>query len=141
MMYRILRGPSLLRTTGLSFFWGVSVFGLGVLLDHILASFGVDGFVAIIDDLLVGMAAGALVFAYEMHRYKAMLQQMRIIAEMNHHIRNALQPILYSTYLGEQAQQIRLIEQGTERIQWALREVLPGEFRDAPSWEEPRNAA
>jgi light-regulated signal transduction histidine kinase (bacteriophytochrome) len=87
------------------------------------------------------MVAGALVFAYELHRYNAMLRQMRIIAEMNHHIRNALQPILYSAYLKEQTQQIRMIEQGTERIQWALREILPGQFQETPSWKDRTDAA
>jgi hypothetical protein len=141
-MYRKVGRPSLLRSAGLGFFWGFSVFVLGVLLDRTLARFGINGIAAVIDDLLIGMVAGALVFAYELHRYNAMLRQMRIIADMNHHIRNALQPIVYSTYLAEQAQQVRMIEQGTERIQWALREILPGEFREAAaSSQEPRNAA
>jgi hypothetical protein len=141
MMYRILGRPSLLRSAGLGFFWGFSVFGLGVLLDHMLVYFGINGLTAAIDDLLIGMVAGVLVFGYELHRYNAMLRQMRIIAEMNHHIRNALQPILYSAYLKEQAQQVRMIEQGTERIQWALREILPGEFQETPSWKDRSDAA
>jgi len=121
--------------------WGVFVFLLGVLLEHILTRLGVTGITAVIDDLLVGMVAGTLVFAYELHRHKAMLRQMRVIAEMNHHIRNALQPILYSAYLKEQAKQIQMIEQGTERIQWALREILPGEFQETPSWKSRTDAA
>jgi hypothetical protein len=52
---------------------------------------------------------------------------MHVIAEMNHHVRNALQPIMYSPYLKEQAEQVRTIQEGTRRIEWALREVLPGE--------------
>ena len=117
MMYRKLHISSLLRPAGRSFLWGVFVFLLGVLLEHILTRLGVTGITAVIDDLLVGMVAGTLVFAYELHRHKAMLRQMRVIAEMNHHIRNALQPILYSAYLKEQSKQIQMIEQGTERIQ------------------------
>ncbi len=141
MMYRKVRSPSLLRSTGLGFFWGFAVFLLGVLLDHALTRIGINGMTVVVDDLLIGMVAGALVFAYEVRRYNAMLRQMRIIAEMNHHIRNALQPILYSAYLKEQAQQIRMIEQGTERIQWALKEILPGEFQQVPSWKEHRDVA
>jgi hypothetical protein len=37
-----------------------------------------------------------------------------------------LQPIMYSPYVKEQAEQIRIIQEGTERIQWALQEILPG---------------
>jgi hypothetical protein len=40
--------------------------------------------------LLIGLLAGILVFAYERHRHKVILEKMRMIAEMNHHVRNAL---------------------------------------------------
>jgi hypothetical protein len=44
---------------------------------------------------------------------------------MNHHVRNALQTIAYSPYT-EQEKQIRMIAESVSRIEWALREVLPG---------------
>ncbi len=53
---------------------------------------------------------------------------MKTIAELNHHIRNALQVI---KFLGGQqrsaldAMQLQLINDSVERIEWALREVLP----------------
>lgn len=64
--------------------------------------------------------------------HKIVLERMRVIAEMNHHVRNALQPILYSPFLKEEAEQVRIIHEGTQRIEWALREVLPGETETAP---------
>jgi hypothetical protein len=87
---------------------------------------------ALVDDLLIGVLAGVLVFAYERHQHKLILEKMRVISEMNHHVRNALQPIMYSPYLKEQAEQVRTIQEGTRRIEWALREVLPAED-SAPS--------
>jgi len=45
---------------------------------------------------------------------------------MNHHVRNALQSISLSPY-ADQAQQIQLLDESSRRIQWALREILPGE--------------
>jgi hypothetical protein len=126
-MYRRLNPPSLLRRAGMSFALGSAVFLLGALLENTLDRFGIHGVSALIDDLLIGVLAGFLVFVYESHRHKAMLRRMRVIAEMNHHVRNALQPILYSPYMKGQAEQVRIIQEGTERIQWALREVLPGE--------------
>lgn len=96
-------------------------------MENLLGQFAIHGVSALIDNLLVGIAAGFLVFAYELHRHNAMLRQVRVIAEMNHHVRNALQPILYSPYLKEQAEQIRIVKEGIDRIQWALKEVLPGE--------------
>jgi hypothetical protein len=106
---------------------GCGIFLLGVTLRTLLDKLGVSGVTAVIDDLLIGVLAGVLVFAYERHQHKLMLEKMRVISEMNHHVRNALQPIMYSPYLKEQAEQVRIIQEGTRRIEWALREVLPGE--------------
>ncbi|HZS27085.1 MAG TPA: hypothetical protein VFB76_07625 [Candidatus Angelobacter sp.] len=142
MMYRKLNPPSLLRRTGVSFLLGLSVFLLGVLLEGALNKFGISGTSALLDDLLIGILAGCVVFAYELHQHKTILRQMRVIAEMNHHVRNALQPILYSPYVSEQAEQIRIIQESTQRIQWALREVLPGgEADEMPPYKGSSAAA
>lgn len=120
------------RRTIFSFFLGFGIFLLGVALRTALDILGVGGVTALIDDLLIGILAGVVVFAYERHQHKIVLERMRVIAEMNHHVRNALQPILYSPFLKEEAEQVRIIHEGTQRIEWALREVLPGETETAP---------
>ncbi len=140
-MYRKLNSPSLTRRAGTSFCLGFLVFVLGALLENALDRLSVSGLSALVDDLLIGLIAGAVVFAYEWHQHKAIGRQMKVIAEMNHHIRNALQPILYSPYLKEQAEQIRIIQQGTERIQWALSEVLPGDRDEATPVRKSGKAA
>ena len=124
-----------------SFFLGFGIFILGVALRTVLDKLDVGGVPALVDDLLVGIAAGAMVFAYERHQHKLVLARMRVIAEMNHHVRNALQPIIYSPFLKEQAEQIRIIQEGTRRIEWALREVLPREAESAPPESKSRPAA
>ncbi len=101
----------------------------------------VTGITAGVDDLLIGVLAGLLVFAYERHQHKAVLDRMRIIADMNHHVRNALQTILYSPFLEEQTEQVRIIQEGTRRIEWALREVLPGKTAEDPPTPETKSAA
>jgi hypothetical protein len=131
----------MLRLALFSFFLGFGIFILGVALRTVLDKLGVGGVPALIDDLLVGIVAGAMVFAYERHQHKLVLARMRVIAEMNHHVRNALQPILYSPFLQEQAEQVRTIQEGTRRIEWALREVLPGEAEPAPPESKSKSAA
>lgn len=123
-----------------SFGLGFGIFILGVALRTLLDNWGVTGVTAAIDDLLIGLLAGILVFAYERHRHKVILEKMRMIAEMNHHVRNALQPIIYSPYLKEQSEQVKIIQEGIHRIEWALREVLPGE-NAAPLSPKPKSAA
>jgi len=55
------------------------------------------------------------------------LARMQVIAEMNHHIRNALAPIALSVDAIENQQLIQIISDGVDRIDWALREILPRE--------------
>jgi hypothetical protein len=122
------RKPITLKARAIySFGLGFGIFVLGVTLRTLLDNLGVRGVTAAIDDMLIGLLAGVLVFIYERHQHKVVLEKMRVIGEMNHHVRNALQPIIYSPYLKEQAEQVKIIQEGTRRIEWALREVLAGE--------------
>ena len=140
------RKPITLKARAMySFGLGFGIFVLGVTLRTLLDNWSVTGVTAVVDDLLIGLLAGLLVFAYERHQHKVILEKMRMIAEMNHHVRNALQPIIYSPYLKEQAEQVKIIQEGTRRIEWALREVLPGDD-SAPSsakssTSQPKSAA
>jgi signal transduction histidine kinase len=56
------------------------------------------------------------------------IARMQVIAEVNHHIRNALAPISLSVDAIENRQLISIISDGVDRIDWALREVLPREL-------------
>jgi hypothetical protein len=59
---------------------------------------------------------------------------MHTIAELNHHIRNALQVIKFlggQQRSGLDAMQLQLINDSVDRIEWALREVLPRYPQDA----------
>lgn len=124
-MSRTPKVPSLLRRVGLSFVLGFGLFVLGAMLQGVLGRKGLTGISIYVDDLVLGVIAGLVVFAYEQRRHKAMLDKIAMISAMNHHVRNALQAISYAPYT-EQAKQIQLIQQSVSRIQWALQEVLPG---------------
>jgi signal transduction histidine kinase len=63
------------------------------------------------------------------------IARMQVISEMNHHIRNALAPISLSVDAIENQQLIRIISEGVDRIDWALREILP---RELPFADEER---
>jgi hypothetical protein len=58
-------------------------------------------------------------------RYYVVCQRLEMIAEMNHHIRNALELIQLSAHTTHNAQLIANIDAAAGRIQWALREILP----------------
>ena|ERR1700683_3060475 len=71
-------------------------------------------------------------------RHRLTMARMQVISEMNHHIRNALAPISLSVDAIENQQLIRVISDGVDRIEWALREILP---REVPLAEEQRYSA
>ncbi|HSK43146.1 MAG TPA: hypothetical protein VLA83_04575 [Candidatus Binatia bacterium] len=125
-MSRIPKVPSLLRRISLSFLLGFGLFVLGAGLQGVLQGHGLTRISLYLDDLVLGVLAGLMAFAYEHRRSRELRQKLAVISAMNHHVRNALQTISYVPYT-EQAKQILLIQQSVNRIQWALKEILPGE--------------
>ena len=83
----------------------------------------------LIDDFLIAGLAAALVITLEQqHQRELRRQQERIslIIELNHHIRNALQSIVYVNSKNN-GQDAALVREATKRIEWALTEILPGD--------------
>ena len=128
-MSRIPKAPSLFRRLGFSFLLGFGLFMFGAVLETLVYQHDspVTGY---LDDLIMGVVAGLVVFAYEQRRSRELRQKLAMISAMNHHVRNALQTISYVPYT-EQAKQMLLIQQSVNRIQWALQEILPGEGQEA----------
>ncbi len=60
-------------------------------------------------------------------------QRMQVIAEMNHHVRNALQVISYWGVQERDRQQLRFIHEAVDRIEWALSDILPRGISPEPS--------
>lgn len=125
-MSRIPQVPSLLRRISFSFLLGFGLFVLGAGLQGVLQQRSLTRISIYLDDLVLGVLAGLMAFAYEHRRSRELRQKLAVISAMNHHVRNALQTISYVPYT-EQAKQMLLIQQAVNRIQWALQEILPGE--------------
>jgi len=110
----------------------VVVSAIGVLFDRLLVNEGLPRFgMLIISNSVTGLFAGGLFYqlAREERAHRELVRaRMKTIAELNHHIRNALQVI---RFWGAQqrpaldAMQLQLINDSVDRIEWALREVLP----------------
>ena len=77
------------------------------------------------DDLILAVAAASLVFLYERERVRTLSERLRVIRDMNSFVRNELQ-ILYSCLGDVEKTRVSTIERSVERIDWALRELLPG---------------
>jgi hypothetical protein len=120
------------RTGLLSLLVAVLVSAIGVLLDWVLVKEGVSRLdMLVLSNSVTGLFAGGLFYQFvreeKAHR-ELMRARMKTIAELNHHIRNALQVIKFlgmQNRSGLDAVQLQLINDSVDRIEWALREVLP----------------
>ncbi len=122
-----LRGWKLFTTT-LGVILLVAVVGYGF--DRLLYREGVPSpEVVLTSDGLTGVVAGALFLEFvlnERRQRRLMRRRLEVIAEMNHHIRNALQVFSYVTQTKETSRETAMMRDSIQRIEWALREVLPG---------------
>jgi signal transduction histidine kinase len=84
--------------------------------------------------LLIGWLASALVRIIT-ERRQVTVARLEVIAEMNHHIRNALTAISLSASTIPNEQSVRVIRESVDRIEWTLREILP---RERPIAEQQR---
>jgi len=104
---------------------------IGFAFDRMLARDGVTRTdILLTSNALTGVVAGFLFYSLgniERIRRKALRERLRTIAEMNHHIRNSLQVITYAAATQANTESVEMIRSSVERIEWALREVLPGQ--------------
>jgi len=105
------------------------VFVLGSLFDVLIHPYSSLS-ISIIDDALVGVGASLLVFFYEHRQRQDIIRKLEVIRQMNHHIRNSLQVITTAASVSERQELAKAIHAAVERIEWALREVLPGQRED-----------
>ncbi len=123
------------RPFGYGFLLGFLIFLMGALVEVLLQRNGISGIWGLVDNGVTALVCGLLVFAYERQRYRNVTRKLRMIEAMNHHIRNALQSIVFAPYSPGQADQLHIVRNSIDRIQWALREVLPNESDNPP--QEP----
>lgn len=79
-------------------------------------------------NFMSGIVAGVLYVRIRLNDIESQrLTEERLakIAEMNHHIRNALQVLSFHARSPNSATDLDLIDEAIHRIEWTLREVLP----------------
>ena len=120
------------RSGQISFAVALIVSILGIIFDRVLIKEGLPRLdLMVLSNVLTGLFAGVLVFQLareEKASRDLVRERMKTIGELNHHIRNALQVIKFlggQQRSGLDALQLQLINDSVERIEWALREVLP----------------
>ncbi|MBO0912138.1 MAG: hypothetical protein J2P13_10120, partial [Acidobacteria bacterium] len=110
--------------------YGLSVWLLLFTIDQLSVYYGLRESRRVLDDIGGALVAGLLVYRHESVRLKFLTEKLRTIEMMNHHVRNALQVIVDSAYLHGHGDELKQIQDSVRRIDWALREILPGRALD-----------
>jgi hypothetical protein len=109
---------------------GFGIFSFGSLSDLWLHQHAERLFIGIMADALIGVGVGLLVLLYERRQRQNIIRKLEVIRLMNHHVRNSLQVISFAASSPNQEEAAQEVQADMERIEWALREVLPGQRED-----------
>jgi signal transduction histidine kinase len=118
------------KTLVLIFAFVIIVGAAGLLFDRLLIREGASRLdLMIASNALTGCVAGILLLQIvrrERERRAVIRERLQIVSEMNHHIRNALQVISFFVSREKDQETVEMVRSSVDRIQWALKEVLPG---------------
>jgi hypothetical protein len=106
--------------------WAFAFLLIGAGGDYIASQFGLEKELLFLNDILSALFVAVLVITYERRRRKRIRERLEVIELMNHHVRNALQIISLSPHAHQREENLGLIREAIGRIEWALREILPG---------------
>jgi hypothetical protein len=106
------------------------VCGFLVLVDQLSIYWGLGIWQRVTDDFTGGIIAASIFYLYEHRARQQFHEQLRLVDLMNHHVRNALQPLMFVPFHPEAAVQKQLVEECVDHIDWALREILPGKSHE-----------
>ena len=105
--------------------WTLLFLVIGVGGDYVADHLGLKHDLLYVNDVISALFIGLLIIIYERRRRKRLQERLEIIQLMNHHVRNALQLIAFSPHASQREENLQLIQQAMDRIEWALREILP----------------
>jgi hypothetical protein len=102
---------------------GIIVFVFLAMIDQLSGHLGLSGVKRLGDNLLGGVIVAVIIFLDERRRRQHLAGRLHVIALMNHHVRNSLQTIMFAH---DTEKEVEFIREAVLRIEWALREILPG---------------
>jgi hypothetical protein len=124
------RPPRIYLSLFVSFCIAVGLVTLvGTMFERLLIREGVPRLdLIVVANFLTGVVAGLLYIQSRLNefaRQRLTKQRLAKIAEMNHHIRNALQVVTFYARSADNSQALSTINDAIRRIEWTLQEVLP----------------
>ena len=116
---------SLLLSSG-----GTLIIGLAsYYINQLLLQYGINPSTeSLLDDIAIGCFGGGLVFfagALRWERDSRIRERLTLIAELNHHVRNALTSIVMYADYPDLKKRVETITDAVDRIEWVLKELVP----------------
>ncbi len=102
---------------------GLIAFAADATIEHFSPRYA-SGLVAMIIGLAFGIITYIEVQAVQQRRRKV-LDELRVVAKLNHNVRNALQSIQYAAHLSTSSDNLQIINESVRRIDDTLRELFP----------------
>ena len=106
---------------------GLAVFGSAMLMDKLFSRRDRPK-LTMAWNATAGFVAGWFAmksFDRERERRRNIAERLKMIGDLNHHVRNALQSIQLSAYSTQDQAIIASVGDSVQRIEWALREIVP----------------
>ncbi len=109
---------------------GLVLFLASYAMDLILYRLNMPGAATVLNDVAIGLLGAMLLLfflsaSYEAHDMARAKERINLVAELNHHIRNALTLIGLSATLEDQQERLRLVDEASARIDRVLTELAP----------------
>jgi hypothetical protein len=98
-------------------------------INRLILRYGIDPSTeSLLDDVAIGCLGGGIVFfagALKWERDARIRERLTLIAELNHHVRNALTTIVLYAEHPDMKQRLQSTTEAVDRIAWVLRELVP----------------
>ncbi len=109
---------------------GLVLFLASYAMDLILYRLNMPGAATVLNDVAIGLLGAMLLLFYLSASYRTQVmargkERIILVAELNHHIRNALTLIGLSATLEDKQERLRLVDEASARIDRVLTELAP----------------
>jgi hypothetical protein len=109
---------------------GAVLFAVSYAADAVLFAMNIPAAATLANNIVIAIAGAAVVLLFLRSRHEREIiarakERAIIIAEMNHHIRNAMTPLVLGVSSNDINERLRTLDQATDRVDHVLTELLP----------------
>jgi hypothetical protein len=109
---------------------GLVLFAITYVVDAVLYYLGIAATATILDDVAVALTGAAMLVFFLVQNNKNQIvarakERAIIVAEVNHHIRNAMTPLALVMSSPDTGERLRILDIATDRVDHVLTDLLP----------------